>query len=67
MRDNFWFITLCVFLLIAVNAGWNIPLRIAVASNAVLIIINVIRQSRRIYCEHRKTEDNHIDPSESAV
>ena len=39
---NFWMISLCALLIIASVIGWNIPIRIAVGANAVLILINVI-------------------------
>ena len=38
-KSNFWFLTLCALLLIASATGWSIPLRIAVAANAVVVLI----------------------------
>ena len=48
LKKNFWFLTLCVFLLISVNMGLNIPLRVAIAANAVVILIDVAREARRL-------------------
>ncbi len=39
---NFWMISLCALLIIASVIGWNIPIRIAVGANAIVILINVI-------------------------
>lgn len=44
MEKNFWFITLCTFLIIASFIGLIIPLRIAIAGNAILIFIDIGRQ-----------------------
>lgn len=48
LKKNFWFLTLCVFLLFSVNMGLNIPLRVAIAANAVIILIDVVREARRL-------------------
>ena len=37
-----WLISLCVLLVIASVIGWNIPLRIAIGTNAAIILIDVI-------------------------
>lgn len=44
---NFWFITLCVLLIISVYTGLNVYLRIAIAANAIVILLDVIKQLRR--------------------
>lgn len=46
---NFWFITLCALLIIAASIGLNIPLRIAIIANAILISIDIIKQIWRFY------------------
>lgn len=51
---NFWFITLCVLLIFAAVFGLNFPLRVAIGANAILILMDVIRQIRRLY--NGKTE-----------
>lgn len=45
---NFWFITLCVLLILSTNIGLSIPLRIAIIANAVIIFIEVAKQIRRL-------------------
>ena len=48
MKNNeFWFITLCVILILTANVGLNLPLRIALVANSVVILIDVIRGFRR--------------------
>lgn len=39
-----WLITLCALLILAALLGLNIPLRIAIGANAVLILIDLIRK-----------------------
>ena len=56
MKD-FWFITLCVLLIIASVIGWNIPVRIAVAANAVLILADVVCRIWRLH-KNGKREKN---------
>ncbi len=44
MNDDFWFISLIVLVVIAVNIGWNIYMRVAVAANAVVVLYSVVRK-----------------------
>lgn len=48
---NFWFISLCVLLVLSANIGLSIPLRIAIAANAVVMILDVIKGVRRLHNE----------------
>lgn len=57
MKKDFWFITLCVFLVIALFAGLNLPLRIAIAANALIIILNIISQIRGYLLAGRKEKN----------
>lgn len=41
---NFWFLTLCALLAIASVNGWSLPLRIAVAANAAVVLLEVARK-----------------------
>lgn len=41
MKTNYLWIILCAALLVVVNVGWNIPLRISVAGISVLILVNL--------------------------
>ncbi len=43
-NDNFWFITLIALFVIAENTGWNIFMRIAVATNAVIVLAFAIKR-----------------------
>lgn len=43
-KSNFWFLTLCVLLVIAGVNGWSIPLRVAVVANAVVVLMEVVRK-----------------------
>lgn len=45
-KSNFWFLTLCALLVIASVNGWSLPLRVAVAANAVVVLMEV---AGRIY------------------
>lgn len=43
MKSNdFWVLTLIVFVMIAVAFGWNLWLKIIVISNSILVLIQVI-------------------------
>lgn len=55
--NNFWFITLCVLWILSVNIGLSVPLRIALATNAVVILLDVFTGARRLYNERRKKEN----------
>ena len=48
-KSNFWTLTLCALLLIASATGWSIPLRIAVAANAAVVLIEVARDAVALY------------------
>ena len=56
MLNNFWFISLCALMIIAANVGLSIPLRIALAANAVIILLDVFKRARRLYNERSKEE-----------
>ena len=51
LLNNFWFISLCVLMIISANIGLSIPLRIALAANAIVILLDVIKGVRRLYNE----------------
>ena len=51
-KDNFWFITLCVLLIISAYTGMVIPLRIAIAANALVILIGVIKDALALCGKH---------------
>ena len=57
LLNHFWFISLCVLMIIAANVGLSIPLRIALAANAVIILFDVFKRARRL-CNERSKEEN---------
>lgn len=48
MKRDFWVLSLIALWIIASVTGWDIYMRIAVAANAVLVLINVITECRRL-------------------
>lgn len=55
MRNNFWFITLCFFFVLTENFGLSIPLRVAIGAYAIIIFIDVIKQTKGLYNGNRET------------
>ena len=55
LKNNFLWITLCSLLVIASTAGWSIPVRIAVAVNAVALLTKVTHEAVVLY----KTSKGH--------
>ena len=43
---NFWFVSLCFFLILSARMGMNPPLRVAIAANAIVILIDVYKEAR---------------------
>lgn len=58
--NNFWLITLCVLLILSTNIGLSIPLRIAIGANAVAILIDVRKGTRRLYNARRKEKNENL-------
>lgn len=56
-KSNFWFLTLCALLLIGSATGWSIPIRIAVAANAAVVLIETVREAVTIYKMRRGDRD----------
>lgn len=56
-KNNFWTISLCVLLILAVNIGLNAPLRIAIAANAIIIIFDIAKDVWRFNDERRKEKN----------
>lgn len=46
---RFWFISLCVLLIAAIRCGLNMPIRIALGANAIVIVIDIIKKVRAFY------------------
>lgn len=46
-KNDFWFFSLIVLFIIACSVSWNIPLRIAVAANAIIVLIDCAIQFKR--------------------
>lgn len=53
--SNFWFLTLCALLVIASVNGWSTPLRIATAANALVVLVDVARDTQKIFKRSEKT------------
>ena len=51
---NFWTLTLCALLLIASATGWSIPLRVAIAANAAVVLIDVAGEAAALYKANMK-------------
>lgn len=45
-KRHFWFISLIALMVVGAISNWNIPVRIAVAANAVIVLISVFAQIR---------------------
>lgn len=43
MKRKFEYVTLCALLLIALNVGLTVPLRIAIGLNAIVMLADVIK------------------------
>ena len=67
MKCNFWIVTLCAFLIIVINVGWSIPMRIAITCNAIIILLDTIKQAWRLYREHREASNNNIHRGKNAI
>ena len=52
-KKNFWMVSLCALLAIASTSGWDIWLRIAVASNAVVVLMDVAKEAVDLYKAHK--------------
>lgn len=48
-NSDFWFLSLCVLLMIAGVNGWSIPIRIGVAANAVVVLMDVARSAKALF------------------
>ena len=55
-KSNFWFLTLCALLVIAGVNGWNLPLRIAAAANALVVLMDVTKSAWVLF-KHPKKEN----------
>lgn len=56
-KNDFWLISLIALMVISACVGLNLPLRIALAANAAVVLIDVINQIRRIKNGRRKEEN----------
>ncbi len=45
---NFWFVSLIALCIIANSTGWSIESRIAVAANAVVVLLEVAKTAVRL-------------------
>ena len=55
-KSKFWLITLCALLVIASVNGWSLYARIAVAANALVVLMDVARRSWYLFKKNEETE-----------
>ena len=53
-NNNFWFISLCALLIASQYMGMNLPLRAAIAANAVDILFDLVKRATRLFDERKK-------------
>lgn len=53
VKNNFWFLSLCALCIIATATEWSVPLRVAVAANALLVLIDVVRGVKNLITSTR--------------
>lgn len=56
-KNDFWVISLIALIVISAVVGLNLPLRIALTANAVVVLIDVINRIRRIKNGRSKEEN----------
>lgn len=56
-KNDFWVISLIALTVISAVVGLNLPLRIALTANAVIVLIDVINRIRRIKNGRSKEEN----------
>lgn len=56
-KNDFWVISLIALIVISAVIGLNLPLRIALTANAVIVLIDVINRIRRIKNGRSKEEN----------
>ena len=58
-KDDFWVLSLIVFVIIAVAFGWNVWLKIIVIANSVLILIQIIYKLYKGGNKHGKAKNKN--------
>lgn len=53
IKRTFWLLLLCANLGIACATGWNIPLRVAVIANSLVILMGVAKDAVALYKAHK--------------
>ena len=54
-NNNFWFISLITLLIIGNSTGWSIYSRIAVAANALVVLLDVVKSATELYKHGRSS------------
>ena len=57
LKENFWFISLVALFIIGVAVNWNTPIRITVIANAVIVLIDIFYNIRRIVYAGREKKN----------
>lgn len=55
-KSNFWLLSLAVLWIIGIACSWTVPIRIALAANAVVVLMNTIVEGWRLF--HGRKEKN---------
>lgn len=61
MKNDFWYLILCLLFIIASYCGMSIWIRIAIALDAIVVLIDVARKIRGIVNGNKETKNDHID------
>lgn len=56
-KNDFWVISLIALMVISAVVGLNLPLRIALTANAVVVLIDIVNRIRRIKNGRDKKEN----------
>lgn len=56
-NNNFWFISLIALLIIGNSTGWSIYSRIAVAANAMVVLLEVVQTAMHLYKSRKESRE----------
>lgn len=56
-NNNFWLLSLCALLILSENIELNIPLKIAILCNAIIVLIDVLKKAWRLHNERNKKKN----------
>lgn len=53
-KNNFWFLSLAALWIIGIACSWTVPVRFALAANAVIVLASTVIEGRRIFYGKKK-------------